>query len=215
MALLVWKTVSSDSQLILTFSWDGHGTISQSVTLFQLQKGWSPGCSGSSPFFTHSNLISSTYLIWFKSLCHLRQFLDALLWSGGARTIVYTPPHKPLMLLTHKTCSNTQSHNIRTYSHLWSKTRYFDTISFSHRRFCLEEQYEEVKHKLWNLVNCLGEQLPFSRPRFKSWDHEIVPWILASLGVKQEASLDTQKEPAQLLDWLFMLNTQTHLCISE
>lgn len=109
MVLLVWKTVSSDSQLILTFSWDGHGTISQSVTLFQLQK-----AQEAVIFFTRSNLISSTYLIWFKSLCHLRQFLDALLWSGGARTNGYTPPHKPLMLLTHKTRSNTQNH---TYTH--------------------------------------------------------------------------------------------------
>lgn len=78
----------------------------------------------------------------------------------------------------------------------------------------LRKSTKRNKCKLWNPVDCVGAQL-HTRPSCKWGDDEIVPQILTSLAVKQEASLDTQKEPDQLSEWFFILNTQTHLCISE
>lgn len=132
-------------------------------------------CSGNSQFFL-STPIWFQVLLWFDSN-------PSVIWGSfwmlcpdqAAQGPMAAPPaipHKP---------------SIPTYSPLWSKNKHFHVISFSHRRFCPEEQWEEEQ----------TQTLSRSTTAMLQATHEFVPQILEPLDVKQEASLDSQKEPEQ------------------
>jgi len=213
MVLLVWKTVSGDSQLILTFSWDGHGMISQSVTLFQPQHGWSPGRSGSSHFFTHSYSIPSTYPIWFKPLCHLRQFLDALLCIRQSKDQWRHPTahptdgsHTPANAQIHKTIHTAISGlkpgiSMQFYCHI--------------EDFVLRNSTKRNKCNLWNLVKLSRSATAVLQATLQvtsSWNGTTDTCI--SRCQTRSKSRYT-KGASSAISLVFMLNTQVHLCISE